>query len=85
MGEESDWRLTDQQEYLQGKTLHWRRWVPPKKTWDHDHCAFCWARICDVEDGQPEAWTTEDNYWWVCKKCGEDFRETLQWTLIEAG
>lgn len=84
MGEQSNERLTGQRKWLQGKTLYWRRWVAPRESWDHDHCEFCFAHICDREDGQPEGWTTEDEYHWVCKSCCEDFREVFEWSLVKA-
>jgi hypothetical protein len=85
MAEKSDWRLTNQQSYLQGKTLYWRQYVAPSEDWDHDHCQFCWQKFGHFPDAQAEGWTTEDNYYWVCKNCCEDFREMFRWTLIGAG
>ena len=40
-----DWRLTNQENYLQGKSLRCSRWFSRGPGWDHDHCAFCWAEF----------------------------------------
>ena len=51
MVDEPDWRLRNRENYLKGVTLVRRpyRRYPPDTTWDHDHCAFCWAKFM-VED-----------------------------------
>jgi len=78
-----DWRLFNQEKYLKGVTLQWKKWTPPKKTWDHDHCSFCWRTISDIKDKNIDNWgyTTLDNYHWICKKCFEDFKEMFQWKV----
>ena len=30
---------------LVGAALVWQQYHRPSETWDHDHCAFCWAKV----------------------------------------
>lgn len=32
---------------LVGAALVWREYHRPSESWDHDHCAFCWATVTD--------------------------------------
>src|SRR5215471_12404357 len=34
-----------------GLGFKWERWTRPHPDWDHDHCFFCYACICDL--GKP--------------------------------
>jgi len=87
---ESDWRLTNQENYLKSATLRLSRFEmrPGKPEWDHEHCDFCWAKIVEEkhkregDDLLIEAYTTEDRHHWVCPKCFEDFREMFQWHVV---
>jgi phage terminase large subunit-like protein len=83
MLEENDWRLTGQEKYLKGVTLSRRPYSRIREGWDHDHCAFCWAKF--METGPPdtltEGYTTEDNYHWICIQCFEDFQEMFGWAV----
>ena len=79
---DDDWRLTNQEEFLAGRMLAWRRWSAARPGSDHDHCEFCWAEFGDQADDEVvnEGWTTvEDSYHWVCPACFEDFRERFGW------
>ena len=49
MADESDWRLTHQDQYLQGAALTWKRYRAQSATGEHHHCAFCWAKFMDPE------------------------------------
>ncbi len=85
MREKNDWRLTNQLAYLQGAVLSWRRYSPrPGDSWEHDHCAFCWAKFRAEEDPEilHEGYATPDEYHWVCKTCFEDFRELFEWKIV---
>ena len=85
MLENNDWRLTNQQKYLTGATLHWRTWHRPKHNpeWDHDHCEFCWAKF--MEEDFPNVlhagYTTADEYRWICQTCFDDFKEMFHFIL----
>ncbi|WP_407309952.1 hypothetical protein [Desulfosporosinus sp. SB140] len=83
MVKEDDWRLQGQENYLLGIKLRFEKYSPYSKTWDHDHCEFCWSKfmLSDDTDVQTEGYTTEDHYRWICKKCFEDFKEMYKWQL----
>ncbi|MDP4119237.1 MAG: hypothetical protein Q8873_08665 [Bacillota bacterium] len=74
----NDWRLTNQMNYLQKKTLLNMRFEPFKKGWEHEHCEFCSKRI---DSKTIDAYTTEDRYYWICKECFDDFKEMFEWKV----
>ena len=82
-----DWRLYQGQEtYLTGITLHWSRWTQTRPHWDHDHCAFCWAKFMDADwpGILREGYTDALDYHWICASCFSDFRDRFRWNLDEA-
>lgn len=50
---EGDWRLTNQAQYLTGASLVRKPYRAYGETWEHDHCAFCWAKF--MNPGHSEA------------------------------
>ena len=80
-----DWRLQAQHKYLQGVPLVRRTYRRYAKNpdWDHDHCAFCWAKF--VEGVAPDAlqvgYCTPDEYHWVCDTCFHDFKDQFGWQV----
>ena len=74
-----DWRLTDQKKYLIGKDLRRKMFIPKRKVWDHEHCAFCWAKF---PTEYAEGYCTQDESVWICPVCYRDFREEFQWTVL---
>ena len=94
-GSEGDWRLTNQESYLQGVTLIRKPYTAYSETWEHDHCSFCWAKFMDANDPErdPEALsegyaTTAEHasgadYHWVCPACFDDFVELFGWHVAE--
>ncbi len=83
MIEPNDWRLNGQEKYLSGETLHLRKMTPSRKDWDHEHCEFCWEKISPNDGDIHEAYTTSDEYYWICPECFEDFKETFDFKLSE--
>jgi len=83
MIDKDEWRLHGQEKYLKGVTLYWRTYTRYSDTWDHDHCAFCWAEFMveDYSDVLHEGYTTEENYHWICKQCFEDFKDMFAWKI----
>ena len=73
-----DWRLTNQMNYLFGKRLKKQAFHITRDEWDHEHCAFCSEKI---DESTGEAYSTTDNYHWICKECFEDFKELFKWEL----
>lgn len=87
MRESNDWRLTNQDSYLKGVTLIWRRYRPASEESDHDHCEFCWAKFMDADlpDTLQHGYSTEDRYRWVCKTCFDDFLDFFDWRVLDEG
>jgi hypothetical protein len=42
-----DWRITNQEKHLRGAVLTFRRYRQPRPDWDHEHCAFCFAKFME--------------------------------------
>lgn len=83
-----DWRLRGQDSYLKGVTLVHRYYRQYKKNpkWDHDHCDFCWKEF-SLQDGSTSGqlgYTTQDEYYWICQDCFNDFKHQFCWLVIEA-
>ena len=49
MIEKNDWRLTNQESYLLGKQIAYVPYFRWSKTWDHDHCQFCWETFSEYD------------------------------------
>jgi hypothetical protein len=72
--------------WLTGSTLVLRRWQPPAgdEWYDHDHCAFCFAKFTENTAATlHEGYTTIDNALCICPECFgiPDLRERFQLTL----
>ena len=76
-----DWRLIDQQEYLQGKQLK-RKCFRESSRSDHVHCEFCWEKISDFENCVHEGYCTLDEKHWICSQCFQDFQEMFAWSIV---
>jgi phage terminase large subunit-like protein len=79
----SDWRLTNQEQYLKGSTLRFGAYRQPRADWDHDHCAFCWAKFMEppAADTLREGYSTLDERTWICPRCFEDFKAMFAWRV----
>lgn len=86
MADNKDWRLQGQERYLKGVTLFHRRYRQPAENleWDHDHCAFCWAKfmVGNSEEAQHQGYATADDYWLVCEACFNDFKNMFEWKVV---
>jgi hypothetical protein len=74
-----------QEGYLQGVDLRLVLWSSDREGWDHDHCAFCSAKIWDRASGADEydcGYTTNDKYHWVCEGCFADFEDRFGWEVL---
>ena len=86
---EKQWRI-DNARHLKGLPLQWRRYVRWSESWDHDHCAACWARFAEFEapDIQHAGYATcEDHpqgacYDWVCRSCFDDLKDDMGWSAV---
>lgn len=84
MIDKNDWRLQGQEKYLAGKKLMKVPYFRWSKTWDHDHCDFCWATFSEYKNDLHEGYVTEDKHTWICPECCADFKEMFEWELIES-
>jgi hypothetical protein len=77
---------------LQGVLFRRKRYTRFSESWDHDHCAACWATFAEVDglDIQHEGYATcEDykhgaDYDWVCLSCFADLRDAMGWIEVSA-
>ncbi len=81
-----DWRLMGQEKYLFGKTLVFKPYTQNKLNpkWDHDHCSFCFAKfmVNDLPNMLHKGYCTEDEYYWICSNCYNDYKERFKWKLL---
>jgi hypothetical protein len=81
-----DWRV-DNAQHLKGFTLHFKKYTRWSETWDHDHCAGCWAKFAEVDgpDIQHQGYATGPdypkgaNYDWVCEDCFRELKDVMGW------
>jgi hypothetical protein len=81
-----------------GAEFVWKRWIGrPEERYDHNHCRFCSACICDARDRDPydkpgpvegghyrHAFYSEDAEGidiWVCRTCFKRIRPIADWTI----
>lgn len=84
---EKDWRLKGaSKDYLKGCTFIYKKYKKYRDDWEHDHCEFCSAKFKDVDadDVLRYGYSTKNDYWWVCEKCFEDFKDRFGFN-IETG
>ena len=92
MIEKDDWRLavgpiSGQEEKFKNIPLYRIPFRPLSAQWDHEHCAFCWAKFYLQEDHLREGYCTRPQNAadadWICPACYEDFKEMFGWTTGE--
>jgi len=89
-----DWRLAGNEDLFRNAIFVAKRYTQWSPEWDHDHCSFCHEPFAekgseaDRQDAHREGYSTpgppqeqKDDYYWVCPRCFDDFREYLGWTL----
>jgi hypothetical protein len=83
--DKDDWRLNFGKEPSFYSQCKWslKKWTRTRPHWDHDHCEFCWQKISDINrpNSTPEGWADDQEIYWVCKSCFEDFKEMYKWNL----
>jgi hypothetical protein len=80
------WRI-DNARRLAGLTLHFQRYTRRSESWDHDHCAACWAKLAefDAPGVLHEGYATGADYAkgacyeWVCTACFTELAKALGW------
>jgi hypothetical protein len=60
-GAASDWRLTNQEDYLKGVSLVRKTYTRYSESWDHDHCSFCWVEFMDARDLAPDRTPSDED------------------------
>lgn len=84
---DDDWRLHNAR-HLAGQTLHRQPYKQWSDTWDHDHCAACFAKFAEFDGPgvQHVGFATGDgyekgaDYEWVCQSCFADLKDRVGWT-----
>jgi hypothetical protein len=79
MADSADWRLMGQIRYLFKRDFFYA-YYEKDEDWDHHHCAFCTKRI---DDQEKKFYCTNDQYYWLCEKCYNDFKDMFQFRLLE--
>lgn len=79
----NDWRLFNQDLYLNNAILQKKRFIPHSVENDHTHCEFCWNKFSDSTADLHEGYATKDEKYWVCEICYNDFKNMFHWTLAE--
>ena len=82
-----DWRA-DNARHLKGLTLRWRKYAKWSETWEHDHCAGCWAKFAEFEGpdilhegyATDSEWKGREGYDWICADCFRDLKDEMGWT-----
>ena len=80
-----DWRRMGQEKYLLNASLkHVSNFVPYSETWEHEHCAFCFAKFSTSNGDLHEGYcsTDEKRSHWVCPQCFMDFHEEFNWAVV---
>lgn len=85
-----DWRLISgpvlaYEERLKSIPLYHATFQPLSEEWEHEHCAFCWAKFSLCENDLQQGYCTTPNNQrealWICPECCRDFKEMFGWTL----
>jgi hypothetical protein len=72
----ADWRIQNCK-MLRGVKLQRKRYRKPSESWNHDHCAACWATFAEF-DG-PEI----QHYDWVCVRCFSELKDEMGWMEVK--
>ncbi len=86
-GNPDAWRI-DFARHLTGLTLHLQRYSRWSESWDHDHCAACWAKFAELDAPGVlrEGYTTGQDYphgagyEWICPTCFTELAKPLGWS-----
>jgi hypothetical protein len=87
MDPNKQWRL-DNANRLNGLRLQFRRYKRWSESWDHDHCAACWAKFAEFHgpDILHQGYATGDDYpkgacyEWICETCFQDLKNDMRWS-----
>ena len=91
MIEKDDWRLSGgplagDEELIMDATLYYIPFTQFSESWDHEHCAFCFACIGenaeDLHSGYYTFGLEISKQEWICEKCFKDFSPLFKWRII---
>lgn len=74
----NDWRLTNQEKYLKNLVFTRRKFDGV----DHAHSEFCWEKFGYNKGNLMEGYCSEDNKYWVCETCFEDFKDSFGFKIV---
>lgn len=80
---QDDWRRQGQEGYLQGVKLVFNDYQLYNIEWEHDHCEFCGAKFSLNEGDLKSGYSTENQYYWICSDCFNDFKSEFCWQTID--
>lgn len=83
-----EWRITNAKP-LAGRRLELRRYERWSESWDHDHCAACWAKFAEAYGPEIESvgyvtladYPQGAGYEWVCVACFDELQAELGWAV----
>jgi hypothetical protein len=85
----ADWRI-DNASRLRGQSSRWKDYYARSASWDHDHCAACWAKFMLTAEGSlsqgyavSEKYEHGLDYTWVCADCFRDLANIMDWHVID--
>lgn len=89
-----DWRVMGQERRLAGATFVRKPYRVWTETWEHDHCEMCARKFVESDSTREDSETVtagfaavgrgpkgEDDYYWVCDECFDDFRDRFGWKV----
>ena len=87
---DKQWRI-DNAQHLKGVGLRFEPFARPSDSWDHDHCAACWAKFAEFDGPniQQQGYATcEDyprgaRYDWICSTCFADLKDEMEWIVAD--
>ena len=68
---------------MKNKNLYYKKYSKYSEKWEHDHCEFCGLKFSEKEGDLHHGYCTEDEYYWICENCFEDFKEMFHWKVVE--
>lgn len=78
---ENDWRNMGQLDYLKNEKVAYLKYMA-KNPFDHEHCIFCYDTISVHDNDLHYAYNTQNNRYWICEKCFNDFKDIFNWKIV---
>ena len=84
---QTDWRLRNRlwEHLYKARLSYVHTFRVYRKSWNHEHCSFCFSSIGTQEDDLHSGYCTTDvepsREEWICEKCYHDFHALFGWTV----